>query len=812
MSTPDQTPPLEDAKNHTKPGGEEASAEEPASAPVENPAQQLPEIVPILPLRGILAYPGMMVPLSFGRSSSLQLIEECLPQSRFIGLLLQRDSQLESPGPDDLYHTGVAGIVMKMIRATEDSVLLFVKVEDRILVTGFTQTTPYLKARVEKIKSIEPNFSEDYWKAAVANLRDAGIRLLMLNPEISPEVQSTISKIDNPEMLVDFLAGNLGIEAEQKQKILEERDVSRRIKLVQEHLDNQLRIAELQQKLRADVQSEFSDAQKRAYLREQMRAIQKELGEEGNTAEQAEELRQRLKKAQLPEYAMEHAQRELKRLEIIPPASPDHSVLVGYLETLAELPWQILSPDNLELKEAREILNRDHYGLAKVKKRLLEYLAVRKLNPEGHGPILCFLGPPGVGKTSIGQSIADALGRKFVRIALGGIRDEAEIRGHRRTYIGAMPGRIIQEIRRAGTRNPVFMLDEVDKVGSDFRGDPASALLEVLDPAQNHSFSDRYLDVAFDLSQIIFIATCNTLDTVPPALRDRMEVIELPGYTEEEKMQIAKGYLVKRQLEQNGLTAAQCRWNDQAIRTVIDDYTREAGVRNLERTIGAVCRSVAATTVAGNLPAGGIEVTPGKVREALGPAKFIRETKLKSSGPGVVTGLAYTPAGGEVLYIEALQFNGKGNVILTGQLGDIMKESVKAAFSLVRNRAESLGIDPGTFEKTDVHVHVPAGAIPKDGPSAGVAMFTALASLFSNRPVNREVAMTGEISLRGLVLPIGGLKEKTIAALRAGIRTVLIPKLNEKDIPELPEEVRQRLEIVLVETIDDVLAAALQPK
>ncbi len=469
----------------------------------------------------------------------------------------------------------------------------------------------------------------------------------------------------------------------------------------------------------------------------------------------------------------------------------------------------MLSDEKVDLHKAQEILDRDHYGLAKVKKRLIEYLAVRKLNPAGRGPILCFLGPPGVGKTSLGQSIAEALGRKFARISLGGLRDESEIRGHRRTYIGSMPGRLIQELKRLGTLNPVFMLDEIDKLGADFRGDPASALLEVLDPRQNHEFTDRYIDVPFDLSQIIFIATCNTLDTIPAPLRDRMEVVELPGYTEREKLNIAKNYLVKRQLTEHGLTEAQCTWSDEAIERVIEDYTREAGVRNLERQIASVTRHIAASIAKEEITEA--NVTPAIVREALGPAHFVRESKLQTSTPGVVTGLAYTTAGGEVLHIEAIRFPGKGGFTLTGQLGDVMKESVRAALSLVRSRAAQLGIDPKIFDKNEVHVHVPAGAVPKDGPSAGIAMFTALASLFSNRCVSKDVAMTGEVTLRGLVLPIGGLKEKSIAALRAGIKTILIPKLNEKDIPDLPDEVKQRLKIIPVETVDEVLKAALEP-
>ncbi len=781
-----------------KPGSEQASVA----------ARDIPEWLPILPVRNALFFPGSISPLTVGRPESLQLLEENLQNSKYLGLVLQRDAEIETPAPDDLYDVGVLVKVLKLLRPEENPAIVLTQVERRLRLTEFSQTKSYLKAKVELLEDRLPDADDEIWLATVRNLRDSSTRLIDLLEGIPPEAGMAVQGIDDPAVLTDFLANNLSIEVIEKQKLLEETDVAQRVASVQEHIDNQLRIAELQQKLRADVQSEFTDAQKRAYLREQLRAIQKELGIEGSTEEQAEDLRKRLKESGLPEAAMEQAERELKRLEIIPPASPDHSVIISYLESLAELPWNKLSQDNLDLDKAQTILDRDHYGLKKVKKRLIEYLAVRKLNPTGHGPILCFVGPPGVGKTSVGQSIADALGRKFARISLGGIRDEAEIRGHRRTYIGSMPGRIIQELRRAGTRNPVFMLDEVDKIGMDFRGDPASALLEVLDPAQNQSFSDRYLDVPFDLSQVMFIATCNTLDTIPTALRDRMEVIELPGYTEEEKLHIANGYLVTRQLKENGLDAEQCRWSDDAIRTVIEDYTREAGVRNLERRIGAVCRNIASQIAKGETAA--TEISPEKVREVLGPAEFIREEKLKTSRPGVVTGLAYTAAGGDTLHIEAISYPGKGNIILTGQLGDVMQESVRAAYSLVRSKAEQLDIEPGRFEETDVHVHVPAGAVPKDGPSAGIAMFAALVSLYTNRPVNKDVAMTGEITLRGLVLPIGGLKEKTIAALRSGVKTVLVPKLNEKDLPELPEEVKERLTIIPVETVDEVLKYALE--
>jgi ATP-dependent Lon protease len=653
--------------------------------------------------------------------------------------------------------------------------------------------------------------ADNEWQAEFQNLRDSAARLLDLTPDAPEQAAAVVRSIEDSGQLADFLAPNLDIEVAQKQAILEELDVRKRVRAVQISISAQLEIAQIQERLQKDVQSQFGDAQRKAYLRGQLKAIQRELGEGGDTGadEQVAQLRVRLEEAKPPADVLAQAERELKRLEIIPPASPEYSVIVSYVETIAELPWSKFSEDNLDLDKAQEILDRDHYDLEKVKRRLIEYLAVRKLNPTGHGPILCFLGPPGVGKTSLGQSIADALGRKFSRMSLGGIRDEAEIRGHRRTYIGSMPGRIIQEMRRAGTRNPVMMLDEIDKVGTDFRGDPASALLEVLDPRQNNAFVDRYLDVPFDLSQVIFIATANYIEGIPGPLRDRMEIISLPGYTESEKLQIAKKYLVRRQLEENGLKPEQCEWTEEALRVVVNDYTHEAGVRELERQVGAVCRGVAARVARGQTEH--VTVTPELVTELLGPVKYIRERALTTSAPGVVTGLAFTPFGGEILVIEATRYPGKGNITLTGQIGEVMKESVQAALSLVRSRAASLGVKPEDFSESDVHVHVPAGAVPKDGPSAGIAMFTALASLFSNTAVRADVAMTGEVTLRGLVLPIGGLKEKSLGAMRAGITTILFPKLNEKDLIDIPQEAKEKIKFIPVENVDQVLANALEP-
>ncbi|PYJ95335.1 MAG: endopeptidase La [Verrucomicrobia bacterium] len=707
-------------------------------------------------------FPGTILPVTVGRAASIKLLDETLPQTKIIGLLTQRDETKEEPEPQDLYPVGTAAIVLKLLRQSDSHVILVVQGLRRFALRTIVAAHPYLRAEVELLHSKFPTQTKE-WEATFRNLRDSSAKLLELTPDMPEQARAVVLSIEDPEQLADFLAPNLNVDTAQKQAILEELDVEKRLAAVQKGISAQLEIAQIQQKLHQDVQSQFSEAQRRAYLREQMKAIQRELGEDAGTADQIERLSKRLEEAKPPEEVLKQADRELKRLDVIPPASPEYSVIVSY---------------------------------------------VRKLNPQGHGPILCFLGPPGVGKTSLGQSIADALGRKFVRMSLGGIRDEAEIRGHRRTYIGSMPGRIIQELRRAGTRNPVMMLDEVDKIGADFRGDPASALLEVLDPRQNHTFSDRYLDVPFDLSQVLFIATANYIDAVPEPLRDRMEVISLPGYTEREKLEIAKRYLVRRQLEENGLKPEQCEWQEEAFRRIINDYTHEAGVRELERQIGAVCRAVAAQVARGETERA--TITPERVAELLGPAKYVRETKLKTSQPGVVTGLAYTPAGGEVLHIEATRYPGKGNVTLTGHIGEVMKESVQAALSLVRSRDGQLGTNAEDFRKIDIHVHVPAGAVPKDGPSAGIAMFTALASLFSKRPVRPDVAMTGEITLRGLVLPIGGLKEKSLAAMRAGISTVIIPKLNEKDLVDVPEEAKQKLKFIPVENVDEVLAAALE--
>jgi ATP-dependent Lon protease len=788
----------------------------PDSAPVSGQGQigavenipAIPTSLAILPVRDFVVFPRTISPLNVERPASIQMLNETLPQNKIIGLVTQRDEEKEDPQVGDLYQVGTAVLILKLLRQADDRVVVIAQGLRRFAIRKITQTAPYLRAEIETLDVLPPPTTKEF-EAEFRNLRNSAASLLELSPDVPEQARAIVLGLEDAEQLTDFLAPNLNIDLAQKQAILEESDLEKRLRTVQASISSQLEIAQIQQKLQQDVQSQFTDAQRRAYLREQVKAIQKELGE-GDTGaeEQRAQLRQKLEEAKPPPAVMEQAERELRRLDYLPQASPDYSVIVTYIETIAELPWSKVSEDNLDLDKAQEILDRDHYDLEKVKRRLIEYLAVRKLNPQGHGPILCFLGPPGVGKTSLGQSIADALGRKFVRLSLGGIRDEAEIRGHRRTYIGSMPGRIIQELRRAGTRNPVMMLDEIDKLGADFRGDPASALLEVLDPRQNFSFVDRYLDVPFDLSQVIFIATANYIEGVPEPMRDRMELITLAGYTAREKLEIARRYLVRRQLEENGLKPEQCEWQEEALVRVIDQYTHEAGVRELERQIGAVIRGIAARVARGK--SDHVTVTPELVGEMLGPVRYIHDTKLTANKPGIVTGLAYTPAGGEVLYIEATRYPGKGNITLTGQIGNVMKESMQAALSLVRSRDGQIALKAEDFRDMDIHVHVPAGAVPKDGPSAGVAMFTALASLFTNTPVRSEVAMTGEITLRGLVLPIGGLKEKSLAAMRAGITTVIIPKGNEKDLVDIPEEAKEKIQFVPVETVDEVLKTALE--
>lgn len=768
----------------------------------------VPSLLPILPIRNIVVFPGTVMPLNVGRPKSKNLLDEVMPGEKIIGVVTQKNADVEDPQYTDLHTVGVACNILKLFKLPDGNQSIIVHGLARFRLMELTQNDPFASGRIEIIEDTLASGAPI--DALIASVRQQANRVIELSPNTPDEAAQVLNSIHNPSALADFLAANLQADTADKQAMLEELDVEKRLRLIAARLATQLDVLELQSKIQSQVKENIDKSQRRYYLQEQLKAIRKELGEAEGTAgggSEIDNLRAKLEEAKLPETVMKEATRELNRLEAIPSASPEYGVIRTYIQILSELPWSSLSTDHLDLKEARKILDRDHFDLDKVKRRIIEYLAVRKLKPDGGGAILCFVGPPGVGKTSLGKSIADAMGRKFIRVALGGVRDEADIRGHRRTYIGSMPGRIIAELRKAGTRNPVMMLDEIDKLGSDFRGDPSSALLEVLDPAQNHTFTDHYLDVPFDLSKVLFIATSNSMDPVPGPLRDRMEVIEIPGYTQSDKLSISKTYLVPRQLEANGLSAKNAKFTDPAIKLVIEGYTREAGVRNLERNLGSIARAIAAEVVGGNEKK--VNVDPAYVERTLGPRRFEPELASRTSVPGVATGMAYTPVGGEILFIEASRFPGKGNITLTGQIGDVMKESATAAFSLVRSRTAQLGIDPKLLAESDIHIHVPAGAVPKDGPSAGTAMFTALASLFMNRPVHHDVAMTGEITLRGLVLPIGGLKEKTLAALRAGIKQVIVPKRNEKDMPDLPEEVRKHLKFHFATNVDEVLQIAL---
>ncbi|MEX2213933.1 MAG: endopeptidase La [Phycisphaeraceae bacterium] len=772
----------------------------------------LPDVVPLLPIRGTVTFPGTIVPLGIGRPSSRKLLDESLPKSKIIAVITQRDEEQHDPGPGDLHQVGTLVNVLKLIRQQDDTVTIIVHGIQRIRIDALKRRKPYFVAKVSRMGERGAGKSKK-GRASLAQLRQQARELIELSPSAPEQAMQILMNIEEPGPLTDFLAANLNLSIEQQQDLLEDTDIPRRVRTVHQYVSNQLEIAKLQRKIQDDVQSSITDSQRKLFLREQVKAIQRELGEGDGEDEVVENLRKRLDEAKPPEKVMVEARRDLDRLASIPPASPEYSLIITYLELLADLPWNKTTEDQLDLVRARRILDRDHFNLDKVKRRLIEYLAVRKLNPQGKGPILCLVGPPGVGKTSLGQSVADALGRKFSRLSFGGIRDEAEIRGHRRTYIGAMPGRIIQELRRAGSNNPVMMLDEIDKLGTDFRGDPSSALLEVLDPRQNHEFVDRYLDVAFDLSQVLFIATANYMGNVPPALRDRMEVIELPGYTEHDKLQIAKKYLVPRQLKENGLKQTQCKWTNAGIAKVIEDYTREAGVRELERQIGAVCRAIAAQVAAQKRASRkSWSVTPKLVRDHLGAEKYFRELDSRTKTPGVVVGLAYTSVGGEILFIEAAIYPGKGKITLTGHIGDVMKESAAAAMSLFKSHADRYHYDLKNLNDRDIHIHVPAGAVPKDGPSAGVAMYTAIVSLLLNVPVKPRVAMTGEITLRGLVLPIGGVKEKTLAGARAGVTTVILPDKNTRDLEEVDKEVRKKLEFVFVQSVDELVAEAFDEK
>jgi ATP-dependent Lon protease len=768
------------------------------------PAPSLPDdMLIILPVRNLVMFPGVILPVAMKRPKTVAGAQEAVRTEAKVGFLLQKDPETEDPGFDDLYRVGTVASVVRYITAPDGTHHLVCQGERRFRVLDAVGGFPYLVARVEYLS--ETGASHPEVEARALYLKQKAIEAISLLPQAPAELGNSLQAIESPSALADTIASFLDLKPADKQSLLEIVDLRERLERVATQLTKRVEVLKLSRQIEEQTKEAIDDRQREIVLREQLRQIQKELGDESGGEELAE-LGEAIAKAGMPPDIEEHARKELKRLERMNEASGEYSMARTYLDTLIALPWSKLDEESIDIARARGILDADHYGLEKIKKRIVEYLAVRKLNPEGRSPILCFVGPPGVGKTSLGQSIARSLGLKFQRTSLGGTHDEAEIRGHRRTYIGALPGNIIQALRKAGTRNPVLMLDEIDKLGRGIQGDPASALLEVLDPEQNSTFRDNYLGVPFDLSKVLFIATANQLDTIPGPLRDRMEIIELTGYTEEEKVEIGRRYLVRRQLEANGLKPEQVTVTDEALRHIARDYTREAGCRNLEREIGAVLRNVAVRIAEGK--AGSARIDADEVREILGAPRFENEVAMRVSVPGVATGLAWTPVGGDILFIEATRIPGKGALILTGQLGDVMKESAQAALSLVKSQSEALGLDPALFEKSDIHVHVPAGAIPKDGPSAGVAMYTALVSLLTGRTVRNDVAMTGEISLRGLVLPVGGIKEKTVAAHRAGIRTVLLPARNRKDLEDIPESVRKDVEFVWLEKVEEATARA----
>ncbi|HUH87257.1 MAG TPA: endopeptidase La [Pusillimonas sp.] len=761
----------------------------------------------IIPVRNLVLFPQMVVPVGIGRESSIKAAQDAARAGRQVGIVLQRDAETEEPLGIDLHRVGTLASILRYVTTPDGSHHLICQGEQRFVVKEYLPDHPYLVARVQLFEEPEQTSSEI--EARMLQLKTRTSEILRLLPQAPAELANTAAAINSPAVLADFVSGLMDIKPSEKQDILETFDLLPRLDKVLGFLVHFAEVLRISRDIDQQTKERFEDRQREVLLREQLKTIQNELGEaEGNAAEIAE-IEAAIVKAEMPEEVEKTARKELRRLQNMPDASAEYSSLRTYLDWLTELPWNVETEERIDIAQAREILDADHYGLEKIKRRILEYLAVRKLNPHGRSPILCFVGPPGVGKTSLGQSVAKATGRKFTRLGLGGVHDEAEIRGHRRTYIGALPGNIIQAVHKAGARNCVMMLDEVDKLGrGSAQGDPAAALLEVLDPEQNAAFRDNYLAVPFDLSKVLFITTANVLDTIPGPLRDRMEIIQLLGYTETEKMQIAQRYLVQRQLEANGLTKEQCELTDEALRAIIHSYTREAGVRNLEREIGSVFRHVAMQVAEGKVQH--VRVEQGDLHAILGPEKHESELAMRTSLAGVATGLAWTPVGGDILFIEASRSPGSGRLILTGQLGDVMKESAQAALTLLKSKAAKLQISSELFDKHDIHVHVPAGAIPKDGPSAGVAMFVALASLLTDRPVRYDHAMTGEISLRGLVLPVGGIKEKVLAALQAGIRTVLLPARNEKDLEDISEEARTQLRFVFLENVEQALDVVLE--
>ncbi len=771
---------------------------------------KVPEILPMLPVRDTVIFPYMILPLFVGRESSIKAVDEALAKDRMIFLATQKVATDDHPVPEGIYNVGTAAMVMKMLKLPDGRVKILVQGLAKGLIKEYIQQKPLFMVRVQRV--VEPPAGEQTLEteALIRSVKEQSEKVLSLKGILSPDVLGVLDQIEEPGRLADLVASNLKLKIEEAQSILETFHPLQRLKKVNEYLSKEVQVSTMQAKIQSQAREEMSKTQREYFLREQLKAIKSELGEIDEKAQEINELRDKIKKAKMPAEVEKEANKQLNRLEQMHPESAEATIVRTYMDWLVELPWSFGTIDNLDIKKAKQVLDEDHYDLEKVKERILEYLGVRKLKEKMKGPILCFVGPPGVGKTSLGKSIARALGRKFTRISLGGVRDEAEIRGHRRTYIGSLPGRIIQGIKTAGSNNPVFMLDEIDKVGTDFRGDPSAALLEALDPEQNFAFSDHYLNVPFDLSKVMFITTANILDPIPPALKDRMEVINLAGYTSEEKLKIAKQFLVPRQLEENGITKENITFSDEALLKIIGQYTREAGVRNLEREIASVCRK-AARKIAED-EKGPFSITNLNLHKYLGPPKYLPEVELEVNEIGVATGLAWTSVGGEILHVETTTMKGKGNLTLTGHLGDVMKESAQAALSYARSRSKECNLDPDFYEKLDVHVHVPAGAIPKDGPSAGVTMATSLISALTRIPVRKDVAMTGEITLRGRVLPIGGLKEKTLAALRAGIKNIIIPDQNRKDLEDIPQYIRRKVNFVFVKNMDEILKMAMVPE
>jgi len=778
-------------------------------SPMEIDAEKVPEVLPIMPLYDAALFPKMVLPLVVMQGESVKLVDEAMAKDRIIGLIVsKKPEEKKAPDKQDLAQVGTSALILKMAKTQDNRTQLLVQGLSRFKIKAFENGKPYLVARVESIKDVEKEGKET--EALMSNIISQFERIVELSPGLPREIAQMAKTIQEPGTLADMVASTINSNPEEKQVVLEMVDVKERLKEVTRLVNHQLDILELGDKIQSQVKGDMDKSQREYYLRQQLKAIKEELGEKDEASVEIDEYQAKIDEKNLPDEARKEAERELDRLSRMHPSSAEYTVASTYLDWITALPWHDSTQDNLDIKKARKILDDDHFGLEKPKRRIIEYLAVRKLKPESKGPILCFAGPPGTGKTSLGHSIARALGRKFHRISLGGVRDEAEIRGHRRTYVGALPGRIIQGLRRAESNNPVFMLDEIDKVGSDFRGDPSSALLEVLDPEQNFSFGDHYLDVPFDLSKVMFITTANILDTIPPALRDRMEVLMLHGYTLDEKIKIANRYLIPRQRDEHGLNAKQIKFTAGAAKKIVMGYTREAGLRNLEREIANVCRGVASKIAEGKIKSQTIQVED--IHGFLGPLRVTSETKARITTPGVATGLAWTPTGGELLFIEATAMKGRKGLTLTGQLGDVMKESATAALSFVRSNAKELGIDEDFFDSHDLHIHVPAGAIPKDGPSAGVTMLTALTSLLSDTRIPKDLAMTGEITLRGQVLPVGGVKEKVLAAHRAGIKTIILPDWNRRDLEDIPKKVEKDINFHFVEKMQDVINIALKNK